>query len=320
MLFLLSLVCVFATLWPLWDTASFPAELLGQFRLQITACYIFVLLSCIWRRKMLAGFIAFGLILFNLYWMHTSFAIVSKSQSAIRSDARFRILSFNIYKENGGADAVASVIRQADPDIVFLMEVNGPMLQKLKNALLQPYPFHFAVSDAPDHLNWVLFSKYPMKAEKQRLEEGDMQKVLFADIAYPGQEIQFLGAHMLSPRNKERIGIRNAQLDRLARHITEKIDLAKPIIVAGDMNTAPWQRSLRDFQNVTRLSNSGSLAEMVVTWPSWLPVVGLPIDHIMHNSRFCGSDKYRLMASGSDHYPIYADLYLCANSAPASAQ
>lgn len=314
MLLIVSLFSVVAALWPLWDTVRLLPELMEQARLQLTFFYVIILLFAFWRKKLFSSCIMLALIAFNIYWMQSSFSVVPKMPLPHNPTEKFRVFSFNVYKENKNIDEVAHAVLHADADIALLVELEKSALDALLPQLSQRYPFHFPQNDKDTLYEWAIFSKYPLQAENRTVKEGSGQKVMYAKIAYENRKIQLFGLHTLSPKSEMRTAVRNTQLSRLATHIAQNADFSEPIIVAGDMNTAPWQQCLRDFQKVAQLSNADNFWDMTLTWPTTLPTpFVVPIDHIFHNSQFCSSEKHRLANAGSDHYPIYADLYFCVN-------
>lgn len=311
MLIAFSLFCLLASIWPLFDTSYYPLELLEQARLHLIIGYALILLICLWRKRVAATLIMAGLVTFNLYWIHDSFTIVPKMK-AKPGDEKFRVLSFNVYEENSQPEMIVPAIVRADADVVVVVEATRTVKHMLESQLASRYPFRFP--DGAEGLNydWAIFSKHPFIGEHRRVKESSSQIALYGEISAHGRTIQLFGLHTLSPRNAYRASVRNVQLQELAEHIATRTDPAQPVIVAGDFNTVPWHGSMRDFQRVARLVNADNFWSMTLTWPSWLPSpLNVPIDHILHSTHFCSDDKQRLSASGSDHYPVYAELYLC---------
>lgn len=310
----LLLLCMAMTFWPLWDEYRFIPELLGQARLYLTFSYIVILLLFLWRKRWFACVLMAGIIGFNLYWMYSSFHMGSQTVVLDKAAPRLRMLSFNVYKDNSNPDAIGSMVRSVNPDVVLLVEAEGRLEGKAIEQLAPDYPFRFTRRDAREYISLALFSKYPFKMEQRPLTRGSEQKVFYAEIDFRGQPVQFYGVHPISPKNLDRTITRNIQLRKLAAHIMTQANPDLPLIVAGDFNTAPWQNGMRDFQRVTHLVNTDNFGNITLTWPTWLPpVFGVPIDHILHNSWFCSGEKHKLPATGSDHYPVWADLYLCRN-------
>lgn len=311
MLILLSLLCLLTSIWPLFDTSHYALELLEQARLHLIIAYALILLLCLWCRQIIAVLIMVGLVAFNLYWIYDSFTIVPK-QEAAQADKRFRVLSFNVYEENWQPETIVPSIMGADPDVVVIVEAARAVKQMLESQLASHYPFRFPEGAEGANYDWAIFSKHPLEGEFRKVKEGSSQIALYGAVNAHGRTIQLFGLHTLSPRNAYRASVRNVQLRELAEHIVTRADPAQPVIVAGDFNTVPWHAGMRDFQRVARLVNADDFWSMTLTWPSWLPSpLNVPIDHILHSTHFCSDDKQRLSASGSDHYPVYADLYLC---------
>lgn len=311
MLIVFSLFCLLVSIWPLFDTTYYGLELLEQARLHLTIGFILALLVCLWRRRIIATLMMAGVVAFNLYWIYDSFTIVPKPETGDMAK-KFRVLSFNVYEENWQPERIVPAILSAEPDVVVIVEATRTLKHMLESQLSPHYPFHFPAAEQEGPNDWVIFSRYPLMGEHRKVKEGSTQIALYGAISAHGRTIQLFGVHTLSPRNAYRASVRDVQLRELAEHIAIHTDPAQPVIVAGDFNTVPWHASMRDFQRMARLANADDFWRMTLTWPSWLPSpLNVPIDHILHSTHFCSGDKKRLSASGSDHYPVYADLYLC---------
>ena len=46
------------------------------------------------------------------------------------------------------------------------------------------------------------------------------------------------------------------------------------------------------------------------SWPTFLPLLGIPIDHVAVSDEFLVTDHRKLPAFGSDHFPVIAELVL----------
>ena len=73
----------------------------------------------------------------------------------------FKVLTFNMNMANNNVDAVAALIKQANPDLVALQEVNSFVLNQLDEVLGDTYPF--VLSQWRRKNFQVILSRYPTK-------------------------------------------------------------------------------------------------------------------------------------------------------------
>jgi endonuclease/exonuclease/phosphatase (EEP) superfamily protein YafD len=84
---------------------------------------------------------------------------------------------------------------------------------------------------------------------------------------------------------------------------------AKPLIVAGDFNAAPWSYTVRELASASQATPIRSLFEIPRTWRPF-PGFGLPIDHVLVSKEWQVIRQEYGAAGGSDHVPIIIDLQL----------
>ncbi|HSG65741.1 MAG TPA: endonuclease/exonuclease/phosphatase family protein, partial [Gammaproteobacteria bacterium] len=100
---------------------------------------------------------------------------------------------------------------------------------------------------------------------------------------------------------------RNAQLERLL----PLVDVAAgPVVVTGDFNATPYSPYLRDWLERTRLEDPRRGRGIGITWPTMLPLLGIPIDHCLVSEHFIVAESRQGVAFGSDHYPVFTRLIL----------
>ena len=81
-----------------------------------------------------------------------------------------------------------------------------------------------------------------------------------------------------------------------------------PTIVCGDLNCSPWSPFYRDMIKVAGLKNA---AEGHCLWPTWTAFsifLGLPIDHVLVNSKIQVLDHRVGRNVGSDHRGLTVDV------------
>jgi endonuclease/exonuclease/phosphatase family metal-dependent hydrolase len=87
---------------------------------------------------------------------------------------------------------------------------------------------------------------------------------------------------------------------------------AEPLVIVGDFNTTRYSPVFSDWLTASRLRDVH--AGLDITWPTYLPFLGIPIDHCVVNAKIEAASFRRLPAFGSDHYPILCRLTMGSGS------
>ena len=152
----------------------------------------------------------------------------------------------------------------------------------------------------------VVYSRYPISGETVTELTGDTLPasgpiMVTMDVKTPLGMLHVAGLHLFPPITPQRLAWRNEQLAIAGDVLAE--DNA-PKLVVGDFNATPWSAGLRAFQ----LENDLFGFNIQATWPVWLGLAGIPIDHA-----FVSPDLRILEIKtgpdiGSDHRPVLVDV------------
>ncbi|HEY64444.1 MAG TPA: hypothetical protein G4O02_07715 [Caldilineae bacterium] len=243
------------------------------------------------------------------------------------------IMTFNVWGFNRNAQAIASVIRQVDPDIVLLQEFRGWVVTDLAEELGDAYPYH----DLPDAYltkgSLGIFSRYPIVSAQRLLLPDVWRPILYTILEVDGQRIHVFNLHLISSSRVFRWGSSPRYIERtyerreLAATRLQKFiaTLEGPIIVAGDLNTTPQTTTYRilttDLKDAFYTVGWG----FGHTYPArsrrirrtLIPARLLRIDHILYSSHFEAVRAYVGPWDGiSDHLPVVAELRLNQEVSP----
>jgi vancomycin resistance protein VanJ len=227
---------------------------------------------------------------------------------ALAGTDSFKVMSYNVWHRNKNVSAAAAIIRQEQPDILLLQEVNFVKAQVLKKALADLYPggkFYFAYEP---YVYQAVISRYPLISTGTTRQQGRVQKVL---VETPDGPIAVWNVHSYQPIPWSQ---QYRQIFALAQEIAKENG---PLIVAGDFNTT---EEAETYQLVDQhLSNAHWEAGwgFGFSFPSSTRrirgKVSLPslvrIDHIFYSDHFFARKAGTLSSSGgSDHFPVVAEL------------
>lgn len=297
-----ALVCVgglaLAPIGPWW------LEYFRHFLVQIALCSgAFAILFCLrkqWRWTtafLVLGAVQMGLVTESL----------GGPEHVIAQQGDLKLISANVLTSNPDAQALLDWVRQEDPDLLVLLEVNATWLEKLAPLHAQ-FPYR---EDHPrgDNFGIALWSRVPMEAKSDWIGEVEIPSI---QATFQGDPAFALFAiHPLPPMNRAMVHSRNRQLEAIGELVMAS---ELPVLVVGDMNTTPWSEAMSRFKAQTELLPART--SWVSTWPVAMPFLGIPIDHVLVSESLGVVSCERGPDIGSDHWPLLTRFRVEEQSPP----
>jgi len=213
-----------------------------------------------------------------------------------------KIAAVNVYFFNREPHRVEQWLRQEQPDVVVLTEIErswGAMFDRLAD--LYPY-------QATRRTAFVtMIARQPWISLAVAAGPRPGQGILVARFDVAGRPFTVIGAHPASPIHPLIVASRNAELDIIAQLAAAA---PGPVVAMGDFNATPWSAPMRRLVRTSPLRYADLAA---TTWPTFLPHwLGIKIDHIMLG-KGCGVAGYGVGPDvGSDHRPVVATVRCAA--------
>jgi endonuclease/exonuclease/phosphatase (EEP) superfamily protein YafD len=219
-----------------------------------------------------------------------------------------RIASINVLFHNTHYDRVAAFLRQERPDAAVLVEIT-PSWRAALGSLRDEFPWQYYAEghDAPgrDSHGTLLLSRWPL----ERMETVPMgphaDPTVAVELSVRGRTLHLIGVHPSWPLGPAVSAERNRELIELAA-------LARatpaPLVMAGDFNLTPFSPHFGDFIGRSGLRWTAQGAGWQPTWPTFLPIGGIQIDHVFVSPGIDVQRFARGRGVGSDHRPILVDL------------
>ncbi len=301
LLAVLTLGVVTASALALFAESFWVLELLTHFRLQLLIVQLPLMLACLWFRRWL------------LFTLIAPFSIVHatavapywpREASVLAAPDAVELMVVNLYGRN---DEHARFIELADteqPDLLLLLELTPEWAVALKR-IEAGYP-HRLVDARNGVFGIALFSRVPLIDPKMIEILGVPAIDTRLDLGH-GDPVRLIGVHFRPPMSARQADERNAQLDRVGDLVVAE---SGPMIVAGDFNVTPYSPVFGDWIERTVLSDSRRGRGFGMSWPTSLPILGVPIDHVLISEDFLVNAHYYGPAFGSDHYPVVTRLSL----------
>ncbi|HEX2941913.1 MAG TPA: endonuclease/exonuclease/phosphatase family protein, partial [Rhodopila sp.] len=175
---------------------------------------------------------------------------------------RLRLLEVNVEMTNRHSHKLLDMVKQVDPDVAWFQETNdwwehelAPLGDTMPYSSQQTQPNYFGVH---------LFSKLPLVDPAVHDLTGSHNPSVFTGIRLPsGATIRLYAIHPRPPQVGQSTAERNAQLlaTALAAH-----DDKVPHVVAGDMNSVPWEDVIKQTKRVGRFLDPRIGRGLYITW------------------------------------------------------
>ncbi|HEY8520257.1 MAG TPA: endonuclease/exonuclease/phosphatase family protein [Gammaproteobacteria bacterium] len=281
--------------------ASWLLDLTTHFRWQYVAVQVLLLPALLaLRRRRFAAATAAALVL-NLAALGPYLPRFATAAAA--RDEALGVLVVNLLWENEDAAALLETVAREPHDVLVLTEFTHDWAARLA-PLEERYPYRV---EEPRGDAWgiALLSRLPL-ADAGVVDLEGMPAV-DARVVAPAGTFRLLGVHLRPPTRPQWARQRNRQLATLGRWAA---DAAEPLVVAGDFNSTPYSPHFAAMLEAGGLRTTGAGRGFHFTWPSFLPLLGIPIDHCAVSGEFTVLEHRRLAPVGSDHYPLLARLAL----------
>ena len=252
----------------------------------------------------------------SVLWAYTS--IVGNQQITAGSCSegnRLRLLEVNVQMTNRHDHTLLNIIRQVNPDVAWVQETNDWWTNEL-SAFKDQMPYHVSKAQ-PNYFGADLYSRFPLIDPQINYLTESKDPAIFTGVRLPsGQTIKLYAIHPRPPvAGRHGTAERDGQIlaTALAAH-----DERLPHVVAGDLNSVPWEDVIQHAQRVGRFLNPRIGRGLYITWDAENPIAKWPLDHILPDPGFTLLSLKVLPAFGSDHHPYFADL--CVDPSAASRQ
>ena len=238
------------------------------------------------------------------------------ASAAVAPESPVSIVSLNLWYRNERYDAVRDYLRKRSPDVLVLSELTPRWVAELRT-VTDDYPYWMAVDR---HNPWGLgvFSRYPLRGTTPT-DLGLSGSVNVATtVAMPGGDVRLIAVHLSSPSTPARAANRNRQLAEVARIAGPAAGRSDPTprIIVGDFNVTPFSPLFGDLLATTGLVDAARPRGLLGTWPTWMPLVKLQIDHCIADASLAIGDVSVGPDVGSDHAPLEILLDRKASHAP----
>lgn len=220
----------------------------------------------------------------------------------------FTLYFANLYVGNHDVEAIARSVRDANADIVVLIEI-GDGLRPGLDQVLASYPYRTStprVEGGAGPSSMLIASRWPLNPRPIELTH---MFAVAAEVQTPAGPVTLAGIHLTRPWPFQ---YQWAQIIQAQGLLEWRKSVEGPLVLAGDFNSVSSARIGRMIR-----SEGGLIAApgWPGTWPSFLPPwAGMTIDHVYRTPDLALTRRRVGRDNGSDHRPVIARLVKSAGT------
>lgn len=281
-------------------------ELFIHFRVQLFLALLAAAICALLRRRY-SGAVFFGVFALANFCAIIPLYLGKPAEPPGVSQA-YRSLLLNVSTQTGDPKKVGRLVQQMQPDFLVLEEINERWLQALTEAL-HAYPYS-KIEPRDDNFGLALFSKFPFtRCEIRQVGDAEVPTII-AEVVREHQPLTLIATHLLPPGGAENTHLRNDHLSQLPAIVRQA---SSPVLLLGDLNATPWCVPFQQLLANSGLRDARQGRGVLPTWPTFLPILLIPIDHCLHSQGIYVRREWLGPKVGSDHYPLLLDFALAPN-------
>jgi len=294
---LLTAGVAFASTLPLLAKFWWVFDLFTHFRLQYLSLLTVLLALHAARRRWRWAVVVLPFAMLSAFFVFSDW---TGSEVSDTGTPQLSIVTVNVQAENNNVAPLLEQLQRDAPDMVLVVEYNSAWQQGLR-PLAERYPYRVEAPQ-PDRFGMALLSRLPL----EDVETFDLltSTTISARAEFSGRSVRVFGVHLRPPVSASSTAARDQQLEELGRLLADR---SEPLIVTGDFNVTTYSPVFSEWLTENRLRDAGRLT---ISWPTFLPLLGILIDHCVVSEDFIINDFSRGPAFGSDHYPVTATVSL----------
>jgi endonuclease/exonuclease/phosphatase (EEP) superfamily protein YafD len=284
----------------LFGSAHRYLDLFSHFRIQYLLATIVLLLAFLVMRRRVEIVALVLTLLLNASQVVPWYGM--PGANAVVGTPAFSLLLANVHTENDRYHELLALVDEAQPDVIVLQELTPAWLAFVEPALVD-YVHRLAIP-RDDPFGIGIFSRIPMPSVGAVENPPLGLPTLVATIQVSGRPLTLVATHPMPPIGRDGIDARNEQLRGIAGLVTD----SRADVLVGDLNTTMWSATYRGLVDATGLRNSRRGFGTLPSWPTFLPITMIPLDHCLVSDRIDVVETTLGAHIGSDHRPLLVRL------------
>jgi endonuclease/exonuclease/phosphatase (EEP) superfamily protein YafD len=227
-----------------------------------------------------------------------------KDAGNVADDRSLTLFVANVLQENRRSDLVLAAIAEADPDVICLVETDTWWVREMEG-LAREYRWA-SCYPLDNHYGMALYSRLPITACDVRfVVSRDVPSMRAVVRLRSGDEVVVYAVHPPPPLPASPTYGRDAELVLTGLEVERE---GRPAVVVGDLNDVAWSYTTTLFKRMSHMVDPRVGRGMFSTFHAEHWLARYPLDHVFHTRDFTLKQLRRLGYTGSDHFPIVAEL------------
>ncbi len=289
------------------------ADLIANLRVQLVLGLLGMIVILLFLRRWRMVLVVTAVIAWQTSWLVSAFQSSHVAMpSANNPDAstpagqpqNLRVFLANVLTRNQQHGHVTSQIREADPDVIVILELSSKLNATLQREFGESH--NYAISEPQDDGNFGIgiWSRFPLTDAKIFHLNSQWIPSIEAEVEFNKRRIRVFATHPIPPMGSRNFAERNQHLALLGKRIRQQHvdDPEHTTLLLGDLNLTPWSPLFHDFLESSGLKNSAVGYGFQPTWycGDSFPF-GLVLDHALHSDDFSCVNRRVFPENGSDH-------------------
>jgi len=281
--------------------SDWPLETLANFTPQFLVGGVIVSLIAAVKMPKLAAISAIAVMAMGFpLWGFQNFQ--KPSRAPCPDDTCLTVLSVNNWGDSGALRNLAVIADEQQADVIGIYELP---FKATEDSLQILFPHYQSIILASTEAYGQPIPKPMALLSRQKLDNAQIKQpkgggdrvIITAQLPTASGPIDLILAHPKAPISQSDMRKRNTLLAAAASAARE----SDTFILMGDFNLTPWVPTYRDLPG----RRAGD-PRFQATWSKGMPLLGLPIDHILFDGALQLHDAQVLPDFGSDHRPVLA--------------
>jgi endonuclease/exonuclease/phosphatase (EEP) superfamily protein YafD len=284
----------------LFGSAHRYLDLFSHFRLQYLLASIVLLVAFLVMRRRVEIVALVATALLNAVFVVPWYG--SPDTQAVAGSPSLKLLLANVHAGNDRYDEFLRLIDESQADVIVLQEMTpnwlgyvGPALVDYSHRLTVPRDDPFGIG---------IFSRNPLLSARSIDSPPLGLPTLEVTIEVFDRPLTLIATHPMPPIGRDGYAARNEHLRSIGTLVNER----GADVLVGDLNTTMWSSTYRALEDSTGLRNSRRGFGVMPSWPVFLPVAMIPLDHCLVADRVDVLETKLGEDIGSDHRPLLVQL------------
>lgn len=258
-----------------------------------------------WCRPRKAVFAALGFVFLISLWQLAPYLPAKNARETQPATKPLKILQANVLFINRDASRLEQLVAKERPDVIVAAEVNA-VFAGMFAKLQKDYPYQKVLAEDNNGRGLAVVSKQPLKNVETAFFDSKHVPAQKFTLEHNGKTIRFLSIHPFTPV------VSLARRDNEFRLIAAQMEKegTDNLVILGDFNATPWCNGYKNLAKPLKLTNAREARGIFPTWPAFfpLPLMRIPIDHVLLGGNITARDFRLGPHIGSDHLPVIAEI------------